>query len=431
VNRLGGFGSDLFYDRKTGFFYGLADRGPGGGTILYDTRVQKFRLIVDPRTGAISNFQLVDTILFKLPAGKTVNGVSGPLNFNGLDPKLDAPHGSESRLGRSFDPEGFVVAPNGNFFVSDEYGPSIYEFRPNGGFLRAFTIPANITASGDAQNTYFSALAAAKVKSGRQANRGFEGLAISPNGSRVFAILQDPLAEEGSGSEDRPGRFSRNIRIVVFDTATGRSVAQYIYPLESLVSLNSRVPGNTFAANAQGTNIGVSAMTALSDHEFLVLERDNRGLGDGDLTGVTPPIATKRIYKIDLNGATDLSHPEIRLAGTNALPQGVVSVQKSLFIDVQAALVAAGPKIPEKMEGLAVGPKLKDGSYALIVATDNDFSVTQLDSGMQFDVCTDARQIPLDSGCGKGSTLIPTFLYSFKTSLAGAERRVLETRNSR
>jgi hypothetical protein len=50
---------------------------------------------------------------------------------------------------------------------------------------------------------------------------------------------------------------------------------------------------------------------------------------------------------------------------------------------------------------------------------------------MQFDVCTDARQIPLDSGCEKGSTLIPTFLYSFKTSFAGAERRVLETRNSR
>ena len=35
VNRLGGFGSDLFYDRPAGVFYGLTDRGPGGGGISY------------------------------------------------------------------------------------------------------------------------------------------------------------------------------------------------------------------------------------------------------------------------------------------------------------------------------------------------------------------------------------------------------------
>ena len=34
------------------------DRGPGGGTISYDTRVERFSLGVNPATGAISNIAL-------------------------------------------------------------------------------------------------------------------------------------------------------------------------------------------------------------------------------------------------------------------------------------------------------------------------------------------------------------------------------------
>ena len=42
--------------------------------------------------------------------------------------------------------------------------------------------------------------------------------------------------------------------------------------------------------------------------------------------------------------------------------------------------------MPEKWEGLAIGPKLPDGSYLMLAGTDNDYSVTQNDSGDQFDV---------------------------------------------
>jgi hypothetical protein len=58
--------------------------------------VQKFTVDVNPQTGAISNFNLLDTILF------TQNGSAG-------------------NLGVSLDPEGFAVVPNGNFYVADEY----------------------------------------------------------------------------------------------------------------------------------------------------------------------------------------------------------------------------------------------------------------------------------------------------------------------
>src|SRR5215467_12182266 len=106
INRLGGFGSDLFYDRLANVFYGMADRGPGGGTIRYGTRVHKFTLDIDPLTGKASNVNLVATIPFTIPAGKSVNGVTGPAAFDGADPALNSSTGSRV-LGRSHDPEGF------------------------------------------------------------------------------------------------------------------------------------------------------------------------------------------------------------------------------------------------------------------------------------------------------------------------------------
>lgn len=45
INRLGGFGSDLFSDYRQNLFDALADRGPGGGVIpfAYLNRVLKIR----------------------------------------------------------------------------------------------------------------------------------------------------------------------------------------------------------------------------------------------------------------------------------------------------------------------------------------------------------------------------------------------------
>lgn len=403
VNRLGGFFSDLYYDRSNNVYYGLVDRGPGGGVISYDTRVQKFTIDVNPNTGAISNFRLLDTITF----------TNGATSYNGLNPSLL--NGNAEVLGFSLDPEGFAVAPNGNFYVSDEYGPSIYEFRPNGSFLRAFETPNNIVPR--AGNVPNYADDPPTLTSGRQDNRGFEGLTLSPDGTKLFAVLQDPLINEGSPD----GTLSRNVRIVQFDTATGESVAQYIYQLESLANINTRVPNDTFDADAQGRNIGISAITALNSNELLVLERDNRGFGVEDPTA-SRAIGSKRIYRIDLKNATNVSN--ISVSGTNTLPSGINPVRKSLFLDIAGALRNAGQVVPEKLEGLAIGPRLADGSYALLVGTDNDFSVTQNEDDVQFDVCTNGTQVAIDAGCPTGSTLIPTFLYSFKASSAELKRFV-------
>ena len=71
---------------------------------------------------------------------------------------------------------------------------------------------------------------------------------------------------------------------------------------------------------------------------------------------------------------------------------------------------------------MTVGPRLSDGSYALLVGTDNDFSVTQSGTGTQSNVCTDgktAEKVALDAPCPAGLALLPTTLYSFKADIPG------------
>lgn len=417
-NRLGGFGSDLIFDANTGLFTGLSDRGPGGGVLPYAPRTQSFSLDINPTSGVINGFTLQGTSLLRQTTGAT---------YNGLNPLLSS--GSSATLGGSLDPEGLARLPNGNLLVSDEYGPSVIEFTNDGQFVRNFTTPANLiprTSAGTAN--YVDGRPT--ITSGRQDNRGFEGLTISPDGKTAYAILQDPLVNEGRNGANADGRFSRNVRIVAFDVATGEATAQYLYQLENVSEVNDRIAGTVsdFAASAQGRSIGVSAIQALSNSTLLVLERDNRGLGVDDPTGINP-VGTKRVYRIDLAGATNVAG--LSLAAINDLPAGVAPVIKtaSPFIDIAAALRAAGLAVPEKIEGLAFGPRLADGSYTLILATDNDFSVTQNGAGTQFDVCTSgaggtSSQAGLGAGCPTGTALIPSYFYSFRLSEAEYQQLV-------
>src|SRR5262245_31358285 len=88
-----GYFSDIYYDPNRDEWWALSDRGPGGGTLHYDTRVQRFTIDVNPTTGAISNFAIAETVKF------TDNGVP----FAGIGPNI------HNVLGSSFDPAGIMV----------------------------------------------------------------------------------------------------------------------------------------------------------------------------------------------------------------------------------------------------------------------------------------------------------------------------------
>jgi hypothetical protein len=392
-----GYFSDIYYDPNRKEWWGLSDRGPGGGTLSYDTRLQRFTLDVNPATGAIFNFKIQQTVLFK----------NGAAALNGLAPNPG------NVLGNAFDPEGVVVNPKtGNLLVSDEYGPSLYEFDRSGQLLRKFTTPANVVPRNAASGTPNFAGDTGN-DAGKRTNRGFEGLAISPDGKYAYAMLQSAMLDEGGGD----GAVSR---IVKFDIASGTAVAQYAYGMKR-----------------SGQGQGVSALVALNDHEFYVLERNNRGVGIG-ATLATPD---KEVYRIDLAGATDVTGIDLDAPG--AVFKKVAKSAPVLDLDADT-LAALGNKSPEKWEGLSIGPRLASGDYLLLAGTDNDYSVTQNANGEQLDVYlrfTDADpyatsiQCPLGAvvGCsGAGAfvpddgsyQLLPGVLHAYTVSAADLGRYI-------
>src|SRR4029453_12710541 len=289
------------------------------------------------------------------PADPTYPTFNRPRALNGLNPLLL--NNDAGALGRSFDPEGLVIDPRtGHFIVADEYGPSVYEFDRQGRLLRIFAIPVELLPKKDGALNYVAirddcvAPNPLCTLTGRQDNRGFRGLAFSPDGSKLYPVLQDPLVNDEPTPNN--GRNGRTLRIVVFDNDPDSatyltSTAQYAYQLELQSEVADRIndlkPGNATATDPrQGRNIGLSAIVAINDHEFLVLERDNRGIAVDDPAG-NNAVGSKRIFKIDIDGATNI-------VGLAIGDPGIVPVTKSLkpFIDLAGVTLLANGKLAEK-----------------------------------------------------------------------------------
>ena len=108
-------------------------------------------------------------------------------------------------------------------------------------------------------------------------------------------------------------------------------------------------------------------MLAINDHEFLVLERDNKAGKEA---------AFKKLFRIDIGGASDVT--KVAKLPAKGLPDGVKAVTKKPFLDLlDPAFGLAGKDFPEKIEGMAFGPDLPDGRHLLLVTTDNDMEAKE------------------------------------------------------
>lgn len=449
-NRLGFF-SDLYFDPVRGEWWALSDRGPGGGVLDYATRLQLVEIDLDPFTGRILDFRVKRTVTLTDPRG-LLTAPTAPVHearaMNGLNPL--ALNGRTDLLGRSLDPEGLVTDPRtGHFLIADEYGPSVYEFDRRGRLVRLFQTPSNLVPQvGPAVN--YVADRDGGLSGGRQDNRGFEGLAITPDGHRLIGVMQDPLVNEPGPNN---GRNGRNVRLVAFDNDPDSptyttAVAQYAYQLELQADVRARIlaAGGTATSTdpRQGRNIGLSAIAALNDREFLVLERDNRGLGVDDPAGAGV-VGTKRVYRISLEAATDISTMVLPADG-NLGAAGITPAAKSpVFIDLAAETVLPNGKRAEKWEGLTIGPRLKDGGHVIVAGTDNDYSVTQDGTSTQFDVYVDyqggtvRRDLDAPTQLGgvdvgpvpPGYVLIPGVLHAYRATASNLTGYVTPSRRVR
>ena len=374
ANLLGGMGSGLAWAGGDTFL-ALPDRGPNAvawnsalsDTASYIDRFQTVTLTLAPNAPGGLPYMLTPTLtkttlLYSTSAlnygsagvsaggaayqaGSWINGNSGVNYFTGRADNFGSGNSLNANNAR-LDPEGIRVSNDGkSVFISDEYGPYVYQFnRLTGERTRTFSLPDNLavktlSASGDAE--------IAGNTSGRVANKGMEGLAITPDGKTLVGFVQSPLIQDSTpGKSAGTGTINR---IVTIDIASG-ATKQFAY--------NNVINGKSYNS---------SEILALNDTQFLVLERDGKGLGDGSAASV------KQIWAVDLAGAADISN----LSGEAAI--AAKAPGKTLFLDIAAALKSFGiadTNIPAKIEGMAFGKDIVENGvtkHTLYVANDNDF----------------------------------------------------------
>ena len=358
ANVLGGLGSGLAYAGNNTFI-ALPDRGPNaqpysGGSAVDNTTsyIPRLQTISMQLTASSNGLPFTVTPIL---TSTTLLFNATPLNYavNGAPAQNDANHyyfsgrsdnfsgtGSTTPNNARLDPEAIRVSNDGkSVFISDEYGPYVYQFdRATGERIKTFALPNELAIN------HLAATEGDEISgntSGRTTNKGMEGLAITPDGKTLVGIMQAPLLQD----------TNKVVRIVTVDIATGET-HQYAYQLTN--------------------GSGVSEIVAINDHEFLIDERDGKGLGDNSNAAV------KQLFRIDLAGAQDITGLSGNLSAK--------AVTKTLALDVKNMLVSAGiaaQNIPAKIEGLAFGEDIVFNNqtlHTLWIANDNDFLSTITDS---------------------------------------------------
>lgn len=325
ANQWGGFGSGIAWLGTGNRYAVISDRGPADGATSYRCRFHIVDINVSPR-GAIG-IELLETRLLSNEGGLPLVGSLKALPDSGIP-------------AARFDPEAIRPSGRGTFYISDEYGPSILEFNSNGRQIGQLPIPEKFLPLHPAADPN-EELPPNNVR-GRQPNRGIESIAISPDGNTITALMQGPLIQDGALDEMNK-RIGVNLRMLEINRAN-KSTREFLYQLD------------------QPTN-ACHEIEYLSPGKFLVIERDSK-LGVG--------AAVKQIIEIDTREATDIS--QIASLPTKEIPAGVKPVARKLFIDLlDPRWKLAGESFPEKIEGIAFGPTLKDGSRLLLITSDNDF----------------------------------------------------------
>ncbi|KAI1125478.1 esterase-like activity of phytase-domain-containing protein [Nemania abortiva] len=428
---LGGLGSSLHLDQNkwrkhcngsySGILWSLPDRGWNTeGTLNYNPRVHKFKILFTPRPNATASspsapnleFQYLDTVKFWGPQGALCTGLdadaTGDLSYAGF-PNLpittyegdgfggEGPGGT----GIPIDSEGLYVNEDGTFWVSDEYGPYIYLFSPEGEMLTAIRPPEAIVPkrngtdsfSADSPPRYIDDgsgddVTPADPDTGRDNNHGFEGLTVSADGKSLYVLLQAATVQEG-GLEKQTERYTRFLKYDVTNKLAPVYAGEWIVPLP-LYNDPTAKPSKNPKVAAQ------SEILALENGQFFVLSRDSDAGNGQDVT----QSVYRQMDVFDISSATDIKAVGIydcvnatcavADADTGALNGGITVATYCSFLDfnVNAQLNRfnvhnGGSTDPgllnEKWESLGmvpVNPKTPNGEYFIFSLSDNDF-ITQ------------------------------------------------------
>jgi Esterase-like activity of phytase len=344
---LGSVGSDLWRGPKDprDEFWMITDRGPNGQIAVDGKNRRTFWVpefnptIVRVKTEGKA-IKIVDAIPIVGQSGKPVTGLpnlkdidEAPYNYSAQELLPLNPNG--------LDTEGLVRTSAGDFWISEEYSPSIVHVDRTGKVIKRY-IPEGLNLEG---TDYPVAKVLPAIYGKRKINRGFEGITLSGDEKTLYMVLESPLLNP----DRKTGDTSRNTRVLVFDIPSEKVTAEYVYRFDV---------SKEFDPNPKNTpdEMKLSGVIAMGPTTLLILERT-------DLVA--------KLYSVDLSQATNIlgsrwndvkTAPALESIADPASAE-VRVLPKTLLLDLSSL-----KGMPDKIEGIAL---LDQNTIA--VANDNDF----------------------------------------------------------
>jgi len=290
-------------------------------------------------------FDIKDVITIKDQNGIPLTGLTNKLTVAKTEKPVDANGNALEQSVSSIDAEGIIRLTDGSYWIGEENGPSVLHVAADGTVIERLVPAGSEKDFEGAAYKVSGGLPAILVK--RQTNRGIESMAVSPDETKLYFMVQNPLANPNADAY----KAAKNTRLFVYDRVSEKLSGEYIYQLDDPQTFRN---DPTDKQNAPR----ISEVLALGNDRLLVLERTDK---------------TTKLHEVKLAGATNILASRWDDMSTNPTLEQENDLSKLDLIAVPKTLrfdSADYPMAPNKLEGLAI---MGDGALAMI--NDNDFGI--------------------------------------------------------
>jgi hypothetical protein len=210
--------------------------------------------------------------------------------------------------------------------------PAVTIISKNGKYIDTFSLPKNVLMQA--------------TEKGPRLNGVFEGLSFADDYKTLFVSIEEPLYEDGPRADVATNNAF--VRILKFDIATKKCMAQYAYKLEPVA--HEAFPATAFKVN------GIVDVLHIGNNKILVMERS---------FSMPSPACTIKLFETDLSKASDITNNQAMIADKN-----FTAVTKKLLLNFDDLGIYV-----DNVEGMTFGPDLPNGHKTLLFVTDNNFSI--------------------------------------------------------